>query len=88
MNAEPRVEIFGTTSCVYCMAARTLFTRKGVAFKDLIVSDDPDRLALMRERSGRKSVPQIFIDGKHVGGFDEVDALEKSGRLDELLGAR
>ena len=57
-------------------------------FKDLIVSGDPDQLALMRERSGRNSVPQIFIDGEHVGGFDEVDALEKSGRLDELLAAR
>ena len=88
MNAEPRVEIFGNTSCVYCMAARTLFTRKRVPFKDLIVSGDPDQLALMRERSGRSSVPQIFIDGEHVGGFDEVDALEKSGRLDELLAAR
>ena len=88
MSEEPRIEIFGNTSCVYCMAARTLFTRKGVAFKDIIVAGDPDQLALMRERSGRNSVPQIFIDGEHVGGFDEVDALEKSGRLDELLAAR
>ena len=88
MSAEPRVEIFGNTSCVYCMAARTLFTRKGVPFRDIIVSGDPDQLALMRERSGRDSVPQVFIDGEHVGGFDEVDALEKSGRLDKLLAAR
>ena len=85
MKAEPRVEIFGNTSCVYCMAARTLLTRKSVPFRDIIVSDDPDQLAVMRERSGRSSVPQIFVDGEHVGGFDELDALEKSGRLDELL---
>lgn len=87
MSEDPRVEIFGNTSCVYCMAARTLFTRKGVPFKDIIVSNDTDQLALMRERSGRSSVPQIFIDGEHVGGFDELDAMDKSGRLDELLAA-
>ena len=87
MSEDTRVEMFGNTSCVYCMAARTLLTRKGVPFKEIIVSDDAEQLAVMHERSGRRTVPQIFIDGEHVGGFDDLDAMDKSGRLDELLAA-
>jgi len=84
--SAPDIEIYGNRSCVYCMAARTLFTRKNVRFTDIIVADDPDRLTAMRERAGSDTVPQIFIGGRHVGGFDDVDRLDKSGELDRLLG--
>ena len=85
MSDEPRVEIYGNASCVYCMAARTLFTRKGVPFRDIIVTESPDQLEEMHRRSGRTSVPQVFIDGEHVGGFDDISILDSQGRLDELL---
>ncbi len=62
-----------------------LLTQKAVAFEDISVSDDPARFAEMQERSGRRTVPQIFIGDRHVGGFDELYALDKSGELDGLL---
>ena len=62
-----------------------LLTQKAVTFEDISVSDDPARFAEMQERSGRRTVPQIFIGDRHVGGFDELYALDKSGELDGLL---
>jgi glutaredoxin 3 len=69
------------------MAARMLFTRKGLEFQDIPVAADREKRAEMERLSGRRTVPQIFIDGEPVGGFDDVDALDKSGRLDEMLAA-
>ncbi|MBT8088006.1 MAG: glutaredoxin 3 [Gammaproteobacteria bacterium] len=79
------VTLYGNRTCPYCGAARMLLTRKGIAFDDVVVSDDPALLEEMRQKSGRSSVPQVFIGDRHVGGFDELDALAKSGELDELL---
>lgn len=79
------VTIYGNTTCPYCGAARMLFTKKGVTFDDVLVDADPDKRTEMQERSGSSSVPQIFIGDRHVGGFDELYQLDKSGELDELL---
>jgi len=85
MSDETRVTVYGDEHCAYCAAARMLFTRKGVRFEDVLVSRDAERLAEMRARSGRDSVPQIFVGDRHVGGFDELSSLDKSGELDKLL---
>ncbi|MFT4012427.1 MAG: glutaredoxin 3 [Paracoccus sp. (in: a-proteobacteria)] len=80
-----KVEIYTTPTCPYCLAAKALLTRKGVAFQETDVSD-PGPRAAMTERAGRRSVPQIFIDGRHVGGCDDLHALDDAGKLDPLLG--
>jgi len=82
------VEIYTTPSCGYCQAAKRLLTRKGVAFKEIDVSQDHDlRLAMTRRAGGRRTVPQIFIGGSHVGGCDDLYALDEAGQLDPLLAA-
>lgn len=85
MSDETRVTVYGDEHCAYCAAARMLFTRKGVCFEDVLVSRDAERLAEMRARSGCHSVPQVFVGDQHVGGFDELSSLDKSGELDRLL---
>ena len=86
MTTNVPVTIYGDDSCAYCAAARMLFTKKGVKFEDIVVSRDAERFAEMESRSGgRRSVPQIFVGADHVGGFDELCSLDKSGELDKLL---
>jgi len=80
-----KVTIYGTRTCAHCTAARMLLTRKGVRFEDVVVTDDEERMAEMLERSGRRSVPQIFVGDAPIGGFDELCALDESGELDKLL---
>lgn len=82
-----KVVIYGNTTCPFCGAARMLLTKKGVEFDDIPVAGDPEMLAEMRERSGRNTVPQIFVGDTHIGGFDELYALDQSGELDKLLAA-
>lgn len=88
MNDAPKVVVYGNRSCAYCMAARMLLTKKGVDFENINVTNDPDALNEMNERSGLRTVPQIFIGDVHVGGFIELQALNQSGDLDEMLTAR
>ena len=83
--SSPRVIIYGNASCPYCGAARMLLTKKSVEFEDISVTGDGALFEEMLQKSGRRSVPQIFIDDHHVGGFDELDALNRSGELDKLL---
>jgi glutaredoxin 3 len=86
MSEKIPVVIYGDEFCAYCAAARMLLTKKGVKFDDVLVSRDPARFDEMLARSGgRRTVPQIFIGDVHVGGFDEVCSLDKSGELDKLL---
>ena len=85
MSNRRKVTVYGNTSCAYCGAARMLLTKKAVEFEDIVITDDPLRRKEMQERSGQTSVPQIFIGDTHVGGFDELCALDKSGELEELL---
>jgi glutaredoxin 3 len=78
------VVMYSTGWCGYCQRARGLFERKGIAFREIDV-DDPAARAEMVTRSGKRSVPQIFIGARHVGGYEELYALERSGELDQLL---
>ncbi len=81
-----RIEVYSKSWCPYCRRAMALFEHKGQAFEEIDVEREPDRAPEMVERSrGRRSVPQIFIDDVHIGGFDELAALESAGRLDKLL---
>jgi glutaredoxin 3 len=81
-----QVEIYTTSWCPYCMRARALLQRKGVAFTDIDIEEEPQRRREMVARAGgRTSVPQIFINGEHIGGSDELAALDRAGRLDEKL---
>lgn len=80
------VEIYTTPTCPYCLAAKRLLTKKGAAFTEIDVSRDPDLRAAMTDRAGgRRTVPQIFIGGVHVGGSDDIHALDAAGKLDTML---
>jgi glutaredoxin 3 len=81
------VELYTTMWCPYCSRARSLLEKKGVRFTDIDVDAHPERrVEMVRRAGGRTSVPQIFIAGEHIGGSDELVALERAGRLDEKLG--
>jgi glutaredoxin 3 len=82
----PAVTMYTTSWCPYCSRARALLARKGVAVEDIDIEASPDRRAEMQNRSGRRTVPQIFIGDQHVGGCDDLHALEEAGKLDSLLG--
>src|SRR5260221_11095851 len=83
----PEIEIYTTRYCPYCHAAKRLLTRKGVEFTEIDVSGDPKgRSEMVARANGRMTVPQIFIGSTHVGGYDDLSALERAGKLDPLLG--
>jgi glutaredoxin 3 len=82
----PAVVMYTTSWCPYCERARKLFARKNVTFSEIDIESDAEKRAEMRNRSGRTSVPQIFIGDHHVGGSDDLLALEDEGKLDSLLG--
>jgi glutaredoxin 3 len=82
----PPVQIYTTRFCPYCVAAKTLLKRKGVAYDEIDVGSAMDRREEMVQRAnGRMTVPQIFIGDIHVGGNDDLQALERAGKLDSLL---
>lgn len=82
------VEIYTSPLCGYCHAAKRLLDQKGVAFSEIDVLSEPSRKPEMIERSGgRRTVPQIFIGGAHVGGCDDLYDLERAGKLDPMLSA-
>ena len=82
----PPVEIYTTRFCPFCNAAKALLKRKGVTYSEIDVSSDSNRRQEMIQRAnGRMTVPQIFIGAAHVGGSDELQALERAGKLDPLL---
>ncbi len=84
--AQPKVEVFTAPVCFYCKQAKSLLELKGIAYQEIDISEDPELRANVMERSGgRTSVPQIFINDKHVGGFAELRALDISADLDEWL---
>ena len=86
--ADPRILVYSTPFCGYCAAAKRLLTAKGADYTEVDVMMDPDRRQEMLAKSGGlRTVPQIFIDGRHIGGFDELNALDKAGELDPLLAA-
>jgi len=82
----PEVVIYATGGCPYCQRARRLLEKKGVQYTEIRVDLEPTRWAEMEARSGRGTVPQIFIGDHHVGGYDDTVALDAEGGLDPLLG--
>ncbi|MCA1975097.1 MAG: glutaredoxin 3 [Caenispirillum sp.] len=79
------IEIYSSPFCPFCSRAKQLLTSKGAEFKEIDVMMHPDRRREMEERAGRHTVPQIFIDGTHVGGCDDLYALDRKGDLDPML---
>jgi len=79
------VTLYTTRFCPYCIRARGLLDSKGVEYNDIAVDGSPQLRREMSERSGRTSVPQIWIGERHIGGYDDMALLESQGRLDELL---
>lgn len=81
-----KVEMYTTMFCPYCSRARALLQRKGVDFADFDITEEPGRRTeMLRRAGGRTSVPQIFINGEHIGGSDELAALDRAGLLDAKL---
>lgn len=81
------IEIYTSPTCGYCHRAKSLLQKKGASFVEVDVVREPSRRPEMEQRSGRRTVPQIFIDGRHVGGCDDLYALDAKGGLDPLLAA-
>jgi glutaredoxin 3 len=81
----PIVQMYATAFCPYCVRARRLLKRKGVEFEEIRVDQDQDEMRAMIQRSQRTTVPQIFIADQHIGGYDEMAALDQAGKLDPLL---
>ncbi len=87
MSATPEIVMYSTAWCGYCQRARNLLERKGVAVREIKIDEDPqDRDTMLQRSGGRRTVPQIFIGERHVGGYDDLAALDRSGELDKLLG--
>lgn len=85
MSAAP-VTMYSTSFCGYCVRARGLLERKGVAIQEIKVDEDARaRETMVQKSGGRRTVPQIFIGERHVGGYDDLAALDRSGELDRLL---
>ena len=82
----PAVVMYATSWCPYCDRARALLARKNVTFDEIDVESAPEKRAEMQQKSGSRSVPQIFIGDHHVGGSDDLRALDDAGKLDALLG--
>jgi glutaredoxin 3 len=83
----PEVEIYTTMFCPYCARARSLLERKGVDYTEIDIIEEPTRRdEMIRRAGGGATVPQIFIDGEHIGGCDDMLALDRAGRLDAKLG--
>ena len=81
----PSIIIYSSSHCPYCVRAKELLTRKGVSFTEILIDKDEKKREEMIAKTKRYTVPQIFINEQHIGGFDELYALEKSGKLKELL---
>jgi len=81
----PNIQMYSTAMCPYCVRAKMLLQNKGMTFEEIRIDVDHSRMSEMVERSQRRTVPQIFIDDLHVGGFDDLAALDARGELDNLL---
>lgn len=81
-----KVTIYSTDYCPYCRAAKALLSSKGVAFTEINVENDDAKRAWLTQITGQQTVPQIFIDDKPYGGFDDISELDRQGKLDALLG--
>ena len=80
-----KILIYATQICPYCVAAKNLFIDKSLSFDEINVENNPNLRAEMEHLSGQQTVPQIWISGSHVGGYTDLVALDRSGRLDALI---
>ncbi|AKH87667.1 glutaredoxin 3 [Edwardsiella tarda] len=80
-----KIEIYTKATCPFCLRAKALLTAKGAGFDEIAIDAHPEKREEMIARSGRTTVPQIFIDGRHIGGCDDLHALDARGELDPLL---
>jgi glutaredoxin 3 len=84
----PKIEVYSTAFCPYCVSAKNLLKSKGLEWTEVRIDMDPaQRDAMLARSGGRRTVPQIFINDAHVGGFDDLVAADPSGKLADLLGA-
>ncbi|HEX4481437.1 MAG TPA: glutaredoxin 3 [Rudaea sp.] len=81
------VEIYSSMNCPYCVAAKNFLKQKGLDYTEIRIDTDPTQRDKMVARTHRRTVPQIFIDGHHVGGFDDMVAADRDGRLAKILGS-
>lgn len=81
----PNIIIYSSSYCPYCVRAKELFKRKGVSFNEIFVDSDDKLREEMITKTNRRSVPQIFINDKHIGGCDDLYELERTGKLNDLL---
>lgn len=84
---DARVQVYSTVACGYCVRAKALLSRLQIPFHEIDVTEDPDKRQWLVNATGQRTVPQIFIDGRSIGGFTELAALERSGGLSTLLTA-
>lgn len=80
-----KITVYSTQVCPYCVSAKRLLEKKGLEYQEIMIDKDPEQRAIMVQKAQRTSVPQIFIDDFHVGGFDDLNALNQSGELDKIL---
>ena len=89
MSATTEIVMYSTAWCGYCQRARSLLERKGAAVREIKIDEDPrERDVMLQRTGGRRTVPQIFIGERHIGGYDDLAALERAGELDKLLGLK
>ena len=82
----PSIQMYTWGSCPYCIRAKDLLSRKGASFEEINLDGKDDELNALRARTGQRTVPQIFIDGKLIGGFSDLADLDSRGELDRILG--
>ncbi len=81
----PKVQIYTKRQCPFCVRAKALLAKKGVSYEEIDVEGDDDRRRWLVEATGQLTVPQVFVDGRSLGGFSDVDALDRQGKLDPIL---
>ncbi len=80
-----KVQVYTKRNCAYCVSAKTLLKKKGVAFEEIDVEGDETLRTWLREKTGQLTVPQVFVGERSLGGFSDLDALDRQGRLDPIL---
>lgn len=83
--AAPKVTVYTTSHCPWCMRAKALLQKKGITFKEVRVDEDDTLRGWLVEQSGQRTVPQIFAGDRSLGGFSDLDALDRAGKLDPIL---
>jgi glutaredoxin 3 len=81
----PKVQVYSKQNCPYCVRAKALLQKKNVPFEEIDIEHDDEKRAWLVEASGQRTVPQIFVDGRPLGGYTDIDALDREGKLDPLL---